>query len=88
MKIKVQVTHEDINLGEPLCSWNCPIARAIKRAGCKEVQVSDRIRFRLKGEYVQVDLKLNEEAMEFVKAFDAGKPVKPFEFEFELESWY
>ena len=83
--VKIQVTAEDIEHGTRKDAKCCPIALACKRLELTDPDVcgeySDGIQVRDDGEedgYWRY--KLPPEAAKFVEDFDAGLPVKPFEF--------
>ncbi len=77
-KVKVRVTKSDIKNGFARRSMSCPIALAIKRktesdnvsVGCGEIWVNDN--------YVYLHRK--KKVREWVRNFDNGEEVKPFEF--------
>ena len=85
--IKVRVTRAMIRAGEPYRPVACPVALAVCKAtgsshanvglsiawgwmGCKWTHVSER----------------PASVRDFVKRFDAGKPVKPFTFMLRTDS--
>jgi hypothetical protein len=76
--IKVSVTQKDIDSGCPIDKCGCPVALALKRAlgNGQSIQVGN---FAVDIDGGRAHLPL--EAIAFVKAFDMGKPVKPFSFE-------
>lgn len=76
--MKVTVTEEDIALGLPNNRWQCPIACAIKRSK-KDVSIVS---------VSTLDMRVNNHwyilpsvARSFIRQFDAGGAVEPFEFE-------
>lgn len=73
--MRVEVTQEDIDAGRKRDCYACPIALSIKRQGFGSVAVSQGNIWVVGCEY---DTPLHVE--EFIKAFDEGKPVKPFAF--------
>lgn len=77
--LKVEVTADDIASAKPrdLC-W-CPIAIAIRRAIGDPSEVVSVANFGVAIGDGRAGLPL--EAVDFIKAFDSGKPVKPFAFE-------
>lgn len=78
----IQVTKEDIENGVQRNCEKCPLARAISRAFGKPIRVGAYLaQFFGAGLGESTDLPPN--ALAFRKAFDAGKPVQPFEFEIE-----
>lgn len=77
--MKIQVTQDDILLGEPGACDRCPIALAIKRRTMREVSVGPR---RIQVGVSSMDSPLS--CVEFISLFDDGQPVQPFEFEIDL----
>lgn len=86
--MKINVTATDIKRGEPLCSDNCPIARAIKRKLRKpvDVNVNGPVMVGMVGrcENVKVIGRLPPEARKFADDFDLGNLVEPFKFDLEI----
>ena len=91
MKVHVRVTKADIKKGWPDEGDACPIARALKRRHpSREVEVGyeefallwnrDEDPFGDRPLYAV----LPPEAGQFIKAFDAGLPVEPIEFDLEF----
>lgn len=84
MKIIIEVTQRDINLGYAKQAMNCPIARACNRhkqfnkASCYDF-IENRSNSRLLWR-VEMPIK----AFQFIQAFDTGKLVKPFSFDLEI----
>lgn len=74
----VTVTQQDINNGHKRNCGHCPIALAVRRV-IPDVYVG--------GYHVFIDeiatYKLPDVAIEFIKAFDNERPVKPFSFDIE-----
>lgn len=87
MKIKVEVTQEDINNGVRQDADNCPIACALKRL-VKNPQVEDDIEFDLNE--IRYVAQLTAEASVFISKFDEGDLINvlPFSFEIEAEEKY
>ena len=88
--MRVNVKQEHIEAGKHGFS-QCPIALAVKdRLGCDSVQVTNQYvevarynRAHSDAEYDSIQCQLyglSSRAKEFVKNFDAKKPVKPFSF--------
>ena len=82
MLIKVEQYQIDNGLPRSMCS--CPVALAIERCtGRHIVEVSDEhVTIFEHGEFVNILLPLA--AQEFIKRYDEGSPVEPFEFELEV----
>ncbi len=84
-KLKVSVTQEHIDQGVTEDSECCPVAYALRAAGCTYVEVgSMTIDLSLGGEVFE--LHSPDSVSEFVSEFDMGgkEYVAPFEFELEL----
>lgn len=88
-EIKIQVTQEDIDKGQPNHCGNCPIALAAKRVLLNEevpfyeLEVDGGISF-----YIDADRYIwegNLESVQFVKAFDNGFHVEPLELEVKFD---
>jgi hypothetical protein len=80
-QLVVKVCQGDINSGVPENATSCPIARAL-RSIVKDVNgyevLQDQIQIRGK------IMALPKSARKFIKKFDAGDPVKPFNFRVKL----
>lgn len=88
-EIKIQVTQEDIDRGQPHHCENCPIALAVKRVLLNEgvpfyhLSVDGGIEF-----YIDADRYIwegNKESKQFVKDFDHDLPVRPIELEVKFD---
>lgn len=81
MKVKIEVTKEDIKNGTPQDAGKCPIALAAKRK-VKNMGwvIADRLYIDgyPEGEEKFIDMPKKCEA--FIDKFDMVKPVKPFSF--------
>jgi hypothetical protein len=77
--MRIKVTQEDIDCGHRGDSQRCPIAQGIRRLrNPQHVEVCD---------WIEIDNDNYEapaEVIEFIVAFDEGKPVEPFEFELSI----
>lgn len=71
----VKVTREDIDLGTPSSSTNCPIACALKRMGYRNITVG-RTGAWFEGNHYN----LPHEAQNFIDDFDKCYIVVPMEF--------
>lgn len=83
----IHITQEDIDNGVARSCIKCPIALALNRqAQLNFIYVDTRDRFsRCVVEYdIFKEIDLPHKAFLFMKAFDQGKPVKPFSFELEI----
>ncbi len=78
----IQVTAEDIAMGTRGWAYYCPIALAWKRQSGHRAAVSAGS---LKDTHTLQWHSLPRSAQRFIKAFDNGKPVEPFEFKIDLE---
>lgn len=75
MKIRVLKSH--IKKGIPRQFSSCPVALAVKKAmpGCRRIEVGYG--------WISVDgndIRIPNKVEEFIKNFDKGKKVEPFEF--------
>lgn len=77
--IKVKVTLGHIALGKKADDERCPIALAFESIGVRAM-VGQTI-MRLNNHKIEPQIP---ECAEFVKAFDNGRPVSPFEFHVEV----
>lgn len=80
--MKIIVTQEDIDAGKAQCCDSCPVALAAQRAGLTNTRVGEDTSFYY--DYASHEFKhfgLPREARAFIKRFDDGKKVEPFEFE-------
>jgi hypothetical protein len=79
-RVRIEVTEADITRGIRRKPGSCPIAHAANRvisAPCSAWPTWGKAGPRLVGDY---DYDLPRSAYRFMRAFDAGKPVKPFTF--------
>jgi hypothetical protein len=96
VKLRVEVTAEDIACGQRENPCACPIAKALIRAGARDPMVA--------GAFIRDDedhdgdspwavsfdhdylteVRLPGECGEFASSFDRGLPVEPFTFEIEV----
>lgn len=87
MKTKVEVTAELIETGIPQNASSCPIAKALK-PHLKPYQhaVVKLTYFNIEylGDAVETYKLLPKAARDFIRTFDSGAPVEPFDFEIEL----
>lgn len=79
--MRIEVTAEDIEAGEPESFEGCPIARAAARAsGTPKVMALGSLYFYpLDG--TEIRRSVPRECHEFMECFDAGLIVAPFTFE-------
>jgi hypothetical protein len=85
----IQVTQEHIDHGTRNSCYECPVALALHEnlLGKNEVRVIHYIE--IIGEDVSLKYKLPDSVVHFIKRFDKGIKVEPFEFELtnQLPSW-
>lgn len=87
MKVKVDVTAEDIEAGKGHAgrACKCPVALAMARATKNKVYVSQtRWATILFDDKSWQEFETPTEAAEFISKFDANLPVEPFTFELEI----
>lgn len=81
--MNIRVTSEDIEHGQMRDPYGCPVARAVRRAGIAHFGVTGMAV--MAGEDRQRTMViLPSVAQDWIKAFDYGMPVAPFEFELLL----
>jgi hypothetical protein len=85
MKLKIDVTEEDIKNGAAGSPGSCPIALACKKAG-KPLMIGEREAYASMSDLDQegAGAVLPLEARQFVFRFDSGAFVSPFSFELEI----
>src|SRR2546423_13684013 len=83
--MKITVTAEDIDGGIRRDPHNCPVARALRRAGVAHSGVGG-IAVMLGNQDQRMMVFLPGPAQEWIMQFDWGQPVQPFEFEIVLPS--
>jgi hypothetical protein len=79
VRVRIDVTQEDIEAGKRRKVTTCPIARAANRVFVKAARVNT-FEIRVAGMHVFTGQPLPLRASRFVMAFDSGRPVKPFSF--------
>ena len=80
--IRVEVTQQDITLGEPAEATSCPVALAMRRTFPKADPWVGIVDAELHESYP--DISLPDEAIAFIERFDRNDDVKPFSFEIEV----
>jgi hypothetical protein len=76
---QIEVTQADIDAGDSVSCWSCPLALAATRAfGCTALAGTRDIAVRTHRSYVHYSLPA--EARDFVVRFDRGEPVSPMTF--------
>lgn len=85
--MKIEVTNDDIQRGEPCEPLRCPVALAVTRAtgACGDDLVIvdyDSMYTRVCGIIWKASLPMD--IKEFIRAFDAGESVVPSEFNIEV----
>jgi len=86
LRVKIEVTQEDIDRGARRSCCNCPIALAVKRLvpHCSEVDVRCGAIYAKTPELWKADASIS--VIDFISGFDAGRPVQPFSFPLDLRS--
>jgi hypothetical protein len=85
MKLSVDVTADDIRLGQKQSTDSCPIARALKRAWkATNVEVAPTEDMDPTITVDGIDVGFGHEVVTFAERFDNDKVVKPRTFVFEL----
>jgi hypothetical protein len=78
----IEVTKDCIKYGQQGSKYYCPIALAMRNAGLTEISVTEiYIRWKEKGSIASDLLVVPKNIKSFIKCFDKGQKVKPFEFE-------
>lgn len=88
MRVHIDVTQEDIDLGQPLSGGNCPIARACNRAGLGPafVCLGNVYKSKVPPLSQKVLAHLPLAALRFYRHYDESRGGgKPFSFELEIE---
>ena len=89
----IEVSQEHIDAGDPGSIGSCPVALALKsKVKCEFLRVYTvfgfpiaRVRIMNKEpSYKFVCINVSRAVYRFIKRFDRNKPVKPFNFKFEL----
>ena len=86
MKMKIQVTQQDINIGKMRNSSNCAIALALKREFAYDMNVLGLV-----GDLIQIGkegYQAMPEVIRWVADFDRGRPVKPITLELETRPYF
>jgi hypothetical protein len=81
--MRITVTKEDIAGGRRSDPEDCPVARALRRAGLSHFGVTG-MAVMMPGESQHASVLLPARVQEWIMDFDWGTPVKPFEFELTL----
>lgn len=89
MKIKLSISSDDIKHGVLNCNTDCPVARAVKSV----LKYKYRRNVRAYNTHVRFTRMIKHfwypsSVERFINRFDAGKPVKPFNFELDLPELY
>lgn len=87
----IKVTQEDIDNGKKKSCYECPIALAIQRVSVKHLRcdVMNQQVYAVEKDLRPVWIRiLPPEAQLFIIDFDAGKSVKPFQFELDIQEKY
>jgi hypothetical protein len=87
MKLKIEITETDISRGIRESSNKCPIGKALRRVGCKEVYVDlGVILFTKNGKKYESDSTIRLD--NFLERFDTKKKVRPGVFEIQCDEYY
>ena len=80
----INVTKENIAIGQSVSSSNCPVALAINSQTSSTSRVGVRVidTFTINGYYYK-SYKVPTRVRAFINRFDRNKPVKPFNFYLE-----
>lgn len=78
----IRVTQQNIDNGVRQQYDACPVALALRDATAREWQVTKNYAQYALGSLI---LALPETARDFIRSFDAGREVRPFEFDLLLE---
>ena len=77
--MKIEITDEDIRLGQACSCFSCPIARAVSRQFPDDFVMVNRCNIVVESDnFEKVVYPLSQEARKFVSDFDSGHPVAPF----------
>jgi hypothetical protein len=79
--MKISVSKQDITLGKktPISNTRCPVARAMKRAGLKNVCVGITwANFESRKKFQQINFR--RKVSRFIEDLTENKPLKPFSF--------
>lgn len=79
--MKIKVTQEHIDRGTKKACSTCPVALALREATGMECEVSTTIAFLPNNDN---GIPLPIDAKDFIRRFDAGTLVQPFEFELPI----
>lgn len=79
--MKIKVTQEHIAKGKPQRSEWCPIALAAKDVFPQEIVVVSPYDLQVIAEQRDRYWHLPAQVRQFIKDFDGGRPVEPFDFE-------
>lgn len=80
MKLKIDVTQNDINCGKRRRCTKCPVALAVRRVLGEPVKVQS---FSI--HYKSRRIAMSRKVEDFVRRFDERQPVRPFSFVFDTE---
>ena len=86
MKMNIQVTQQDINIGKMRNSSNCAIALALKREFAYDMNVLGLV-----GSLIRIGkdhYQAMPEVVRWIANFDKGRAVKPITLEFETVSYF
>lgn len=79
--MKITVTHQHIDEGQRGSTTRDPIAFAMADAGCLRPHVGVTHISWQDAEHKRYSVEVTEKIYEFIRDFDQGEPVEPFEFQ-------
>ena len=79
--MKITVTQQHIDEGQRGSSSRDPVAFAMADAGCLRPHAGVTHLSWQDAEHKRYSVEVTEPVFEFIRAFDQGEPVEPFEFE-------
>lgn len=83
MKIKIEVTQNDLNNGVRCAGWQCPVHLALWRATGQRWDVGVRSATAIEGSPKRT-IQFSDEVCALIYDFDNGLPVRPITFEVEI----
>jgi hypothetical protein len=86
--MRIEVTQSDIHNGLQHTGWKCPIALAIRRAGCSTITVgADSLLVMQDTGNVASRIPLSKTVSRWIENFDSGAKCEPFAFDVPLEEY-
>ncbi len=81
----IKVTQDDINTGIKNSYHCCPVSRAVKRQTNSQLVFTTYRKIILSKDCKKLVFSASRSVQRFIKKFDDGKPVKPFNFKLQHE---